>query len=269
MTEVGWTGEERRDGGERRTRFEQWADEERRRQERRRGGIGTHQADPTQRMLDGIHLPDTLAFEPAAGTTGDRIAAASAHGVPTDDPALSHQPEPSTGRALLARLAPAHEPHDAIPSTAAIAGHPLHAAVVPLPIGALAGALVADLAYVATKDPFFARAAKLLTFGGLVTGALAAVLGGIDFWSRGQVRSHRAAWLHAGGNAATLALGGMSLALRSGNARRAVMPWGFVLSAASGLLLLVTGWLGGELSYRHRIGLTEREERGSHDPVAG
>jgi uncharacterized membrane protein len=260
MTEVGWSGDERRDGGDRRSRFEQWAEEERRIAERRRGGVGTHQADPTQRMLDGIHLPDTLAFEPAAGTTGDRIAEAAEHGAATADSALSHQPESSSRDAFLAGLSPAHEAHDAIPSTAAIAGHPLHPAVVPLPIGALTGALAADVAYAITKDPFFARAARLLTLAGVVTGAVAAILGGIDFWSRGQVRSHRAAWLHAAGNALTLALGGVSLGLRARDERMAAKGPGLLLSAVSGLVLLVTGWLGGELSYRHRVGLTEREQ---------
>src|SRR4051794_34409094 len=234
--------------------------DERRLEERRRGGVGTHHPDPTQQLLEGIHLPDSLAFQPAQGTTGDQLAAAGAF-EPTDA-AVSHMPFSSEASAIAHALAPEHREHGPIPSTAAIAGHPLHPAVVPLPIGALAGALAADLGYALTKDPFFARAARLLTFAGLVTGGMAAVLGGIDFSTHSQVRSHRAAWLHAAGNAATLALAGLSLGLRSRHEQQAVLPAGLTLSAVSGVVLLVTGWLGGELSYRHRVGLTDKEEHG-------
>jgi len=253
MTVGQWIGAERRSGSERRTMAAERADRDRREAERRRGGVGTHHPDPTERLLAGIHAPDSLSFEPAAGTTGDQLAAAA------DGGALSHMPVPSNGSALVAGLAPTHEDHDAIPSAAAIAGHPVHPMVVPLPIGAFTGALVADLAWALTRDPFFARAGRLLTGAGLLTGLVAAVLGGIDFLSRGQVRSHRAAWFHAGGNAATLALGGASLALRSRRGADGIVPGGLVLSAISGLVLVVTGWLGGELSYRHRVGVSEQE----------
>src|SRR3954447_24948563 len=193
-----WAGDERRDGGDRRSRFEQWMADERRLEERRRGGVATRHPDPTQQLLEGIPLPDSLAFQPAQGTTGDQLAAAGAF-EPTDA-GVSHMPFSSEASAIAHALAPEHREHGPIPSTAAIAGHPLHPAVVPLPIGALAGALAADLGYALTKDPFFARAGRLLTFAGLVTGGMAAVLGGIDFWTHAQVRSHRAAWLHAAGN---------------------------------------------------------------------
>lgn len=258
MTEQGsWAGDERRSGDDRRERFEQWAAEERRREERRRGGVGTRHPDPTEALLRGIDAPDTLAFEPAEHTTGDLHPEALPGGGAS---ALSHVPAADEGTAIRERLAPPHATHDAIPSTAAIAGHPLHPAVVPLPIGALTGAFVADVAYAVTGDRFFARAGRLLTLAGLGTGAFAAILGGIDFWSSSRVRSHRAAWLHAGGNAATLLLGGLSLGLRARDEEGAARGPGLVLSAASALVLLVTGWLGGELSYRHRVGLTERED---------
>ncbi|TXR46398.1 DUF2231 domain-containing protein, partial [Phyllobacterium endophyticum] len=33
------------------------------------------------------------------------------------------------------------------------------------------------------------------------------------------------------------------------------LPWGFTLSAVVVLLLLYTGWKGGDLVYRHRVGM--------------
>jgi len=55
-----------------------------------------------------------------------------------------------------------------------------------------------------------------------------------------------------------VALGTASVAARARDAERGALPVGLMLSLASGSLLLVTGWLGGELVYRHRIGLSPR-----------
>jgi len=147
---------------------------------------------------------------------------------------------------------------EAVPSTAAIAGHPLHPMIVPLPIGLLAGALGTDLAYVATRDRWWARASLALTAGGVATGALAATLGATDFFTKRPIREHPIAWLHAGGNALVMGMGIASVFARFRHPDRAVVPTGLALSLASGSLLLVTGWLGGELVYRYRIGVVPR-----------
>lgn len=144
--------------------------------------------------------------------------------------------------------------HDAIPSVAAIAGHPLHPMVVPIPIASLALTVVADLAYAATRDRYWARSARLLTTVGAASGVAAAALGGMDFLGRSRVRDHRAAWFHGGGNVAALVLSVASLFLRL-RPRATPIPGPIILSAMAGAILLVTGWLGGELSYRHRIGV--------------
>jgi uncharacterized membrane protein len=39
----------------------------------------------------------------------------------------------------------------------------------------------------------------------------------------------------------------------------AVIPLGIALSLITDGILVVTGWMGGELSYRHRVGVTPRE----------
>ena len=143
-----------------------------------------------------------------------------------------------------------------VPSKAAIAGHPLHPMVVPLPIGALTFALASDLAYVATGDRFWARASTVLLGTGIATGALAGAIGSVDFTGRDQVREHPEAWIHAGGNVAALALSAASLMSRRSDPAKAIMPVGLGLSLVTGAILMVTGWLGGELSYRHRVGVT-------------
>lgn len=139
------------------------------------------------------------------------------------------------------------------PSRAAIAGHPIHPALVPIPIGLLTASLASDLAYVATGDRFWARASKWLTGAGLASAAVAAPFGSIDFWSIPRARRGVAGWIHLGGNVTVLGLAAASLALRVRSEERAVMPAGLALSATIAGLLAVTGWMGGELIIRKGV----------------
>lgn len=129
--------------------------------------------------------------------------------------------------------------------------------LVPLPIGLLVAALGADIGFWATGDPFWARAGLWLVGTGLLTGLAAAVAGLTDFVTIPRVREYRTAWAHLLGNAAALALAAISWLLRLPDAADAVLPGGIVLSAITVAILGVTGWLGGELSYRHKIGVIE------------
>src|SRR3954468_7969656 len=148
--------------------------------------------------------------------------------------------------------------HGPVEALAAVDGHPLHPVVVPLPIGAFVGAFVADVAYLRTRDRFWARGARVLTAAGLGTGLLAGSLGALDFVGRRPIRRHPSAWVHAGGNLSVLGLALGSLALRSRDERSAVGSGGVAISAAIASILLVTAWLGGELAYRERIGVIPR-----------
>ena len=148
--------------------------------------------------------------------------------------------------------------NEAAPSRAAINGHPVHPMIVPFPIAFLVGTLFADVALFVTADPFWARAGLWLLGAGLVTGVAAAVFGAIDFVSVERARSLAAGWMHFIGNAAALLLAGWNFATRLGEAAAAVAPGGIILSLATAFILVVTGWLGGELAYRHRIGVMPR-----------
>jgi uncharacterized membrane protein len=150
-----------------------------------------------------------------------------------------------------------HHPPDGIKSTAAIAGHPIHPMLVPFPIASLVGALVTDIVFMITENPFWAEASRWLLLAGLITGALAAIFGLIDFVTIDKIRQHRAAWIHFLGNSLVMILALVNLFMRPENT---VPTTGLVISVIIALILVVTGWLGGELSYRHRIGVLPREE---------
>ena len=142
------------------------------------------------------------------------------------------------------------------PSKAAIAGHPLHPLLVTLPVGSLVGLLVSDLANRATSDPFWAQASYWLAIAGLITGVLAALAGFVDFVSRPQIRRLSIAWVHFLGNGVAMLLTVGNFLLRRPDPTAAVSGLEFGLSVLVVLILLVTGWLGGEMVFRHRIGVT-------------
>jgi uncharacterized membrane protein len=146
--------------------------------------------------------------------------------------------------------------HDVVPSTAAIAGHPIHPMLVPFPIAFLVGALASDLVFWGTGDPFWARASVWLVCAGFVMGVVAAAAGLTDFLGDHRVRAHSIAWVHFGGNALAMLLTLWNGLQRLGDPTAAVLPTGLILSVIVVGILIVTGWLGGELAYRHRIGVT-------------
>lgn len=150
---------------------------------------------------------------------------------------------------------------DSVKSTASIKGHPIHPMLVALPIGFLVGALIADIAYVLTSGgDFWAEAVRWLLFGGLLTGALAALFGFVDFFTIPYVRSHRGAWAHFLGNGLALVLTIVNLTMRPTDPQAEVPITGLILSLAVVVLLGVTGWLGGELVFRKRVGVMPRSD---------
>lgn len=147
--------------------------------------------------------------------------------------------------------------HLGTPSTAAVAGHPIHPMLVVFPIAFLVAALATDLSFWGTNDPFWARASTWLLGAGVVMGVLAAVAGLIEFLTIRRVRSLAAGWIHFLGNAAAILLALANLLYRIDEGPGAgVLPFGLILSAVVVAILLVTGWLGGELVFRHRIGVS-------------
>lgn len=148
---------------------------------------------------------------------------------------------------------------EGVPARAAWRGHPFHPALIPFPIALLITAAVTDIAFWKTGSPLWAGCSYWLLIGGVGVGVLAAVTGLIDFVSIARARQHTAGWIHAGGNAVVLILGIVNIALRWSDQTR-IVPWGLGLSVVTAALLGITGWYGGELVFRHMIGVT-----GHHD----
>ncbi|MFM7426641.1 MAG: DUF2231 domain-containing protein [Elainella sp.] len=158
---------------------------------------------------------------------------------------------------------PAEYRDSGIPSTVAVAGHPLHPLIVTFPIAFLTGVLGTDLGYWLTGDVFWARASVWLLGAGLLSGIVAALTGMMDFLKIDRVRKRRAGWLHMTGNVAALTLSLVNWILRLGNPTGSVVPLGIIISLVVATLLGITGWYGAELIYRHKvavIGYNSRSE---------
>ena len=150
-----------------------------------------------------------------------------------------------------------------IPSTVAIAGHPLHPLIVTFPIAFLTGAFGTDLAYWLTQDNFWARASIWLIGAGFVAGLVAALTGMMDFLKIDRVKKHNAGWIHMAGNVAAMVLTLVNWSLRWNNIEGSILPTGLIISLIVASLLGITGWYGAELIYRHKIaviGYSSRRE---------
>jgi uncharacterized membrane protein len=145
-------------------------------------------------------------------------------------------------------------------STWQIGGHPTHPALVGFPIAFLYAALVTDLLYWRGGGSFWAEASFYLIAAGVAMGLLAAAAGFTDFVGDRRIRALRHAWQHMLGNVTAMLLAAFNLLLRWRDAADGIVPTGLVVSAAVALLLAFTGWRGGDLVFRHRVGVADQAD---------
>ncbi|MBF2066294.1 MAG: DUF2231 domain-containing protein [Calothrix sp. C42_A2020_038] len=140
-----------------------------------------------------------------------------------------------------------------VPSTVAVAGHPIHPILVQFPIAFLVGATLSDVVFWFNRDSFWALASYWLILGGFVGGLAAALTGLLDFLRIERVRKRTAGWAHLILNVAALTLTLLNLVIRWNHPISAVIPWGIIISLIVATGLGLSGWYGGELVYRHKI----------------
>ena len=129
--------------------------------------------------------------------------------------------------------------------------------LVTFPIAFFVGTLVTDIAYVANGDAFWARASFWLLAAGLVMGALAALAGFTDFLGDRLIRASKTAWYHMIGNVTAVVLSLINFWMRCRDGETADYPTVLWISVVVVLIFVVTGWLGGELVFKNRVGVAE------------
>lgn len=137
---------------------------------------------------------------------------------------------------------------------AAIAGVPVHAMLVPFPIACFTGALLTDIVYASSAQVQWANFSAWLLAFGVLMGSLAALFGLIDAFSAPPSRRPPIIWWHMGGNILLLAIALINNFVHARDGWTAVVPTGLTLSAITVLLMIVTGFLGHRLAYRHGHG---------------
>jgi nitrite reductase/ring-hydroxylating ferredoxin subunit/uncharacterized membrane protein len=130
-------------------------------------------------------------------------------------------------------------------------GHPLHPVLTDVPIGAWTTALALDAREVTTGDKGYGRAADFAIGVGLVA-AVGAAVTGLNDWSETDGRSRRLGLLHGLLNLTATALVATSYALRRNGSR----PAGRASAVAGYGIAVGAAYLGGNLVYRERIGVT-------------
>jgi uncharacterized membrane protein len=137
-------------------------------------------------------------------------------------------------------------------SPASIKKHPIHPILVTIPIGLWIFSLVCDLVYkLGMGDESWARTAFYCTGGGIVAALLAAVPGLFDLLSIRDPRAKRIGVMHMSINLVVVAIFAVSFFMRMNGLPGDTGP--FLLTLVGVVLLLVAGWLGGEMVFRHGV----------------
>ena len=142
-------------------------------------------------------------------------------------------------------------------STAKIADHPIHPMLIPFPIVCFVGTLVTDIVYSRNLDPGWATASHWLLGIGLVMAALAAAAGLTDYLGDQKLRGLGDALKHMLANVTAVVLELVNLVLRLNN-NDFIASTGVWISGVVLLILLDSGWKGGDLVYRHGVGVHDR-----------
>jgi uncharacterized membrane protein len=143
-------------------------------------------------------------------------------------------------------------------------GHPIHPMLIPFPIALWVFSLVADLIYVWGDNPAWAWIAFYTLAGGIMGAILAAVFGIIDYFSIQDKKVSKIAAWHARINVLALLLFAASFYLRTGSGASIVggsfrIP--LLLSALGVVSVTLSGWLGGELVFKHGVAVESQQEK--------
>jgi len=133
-------------------------------------------------------------------------------------------------------------------STASFKGHPFHPILVPLPIGLWIFSLVSDLIYkFGFGGPIWNDVAFYTIGGGIVGALIAALPGFIELTDLQNPKTKSIAIWHMFINLLAVALYCVNFWLRMHRAPGDTLP--IALSVGGIVLIIISGWLGGELVY--------------------
>jgi uncharacterized membrane protein len=146
---------------------------------------------------------------------------------------------------------------------AAIGSHPIHPALVALPIGAFFLVFVGDVAHVSGGGDFWYQFAFTCLRIGILTALLAAAFGFVDYFGvMMSADGFRIARMHMILNLTGVVLYTVNWLLRRNDGALHTSRWMLVfgLEVVTFLALGFSGWLGGKLTFEHKVGVIERAD---------
>lgn len=154
-------------------------------------------------------------------------------------------------------------------SRAKLFGHAVHPILIVFPSGLLVTAAFFDAVYLATRHGIWGELSFWMIAVGVAGGLAAAVPGLIDLLAIPPgTRAQTVALWHGGGNVVVLILFGVSWLLRRDVSTQPHVT-ALVLSFVGAVLLVFTGWLGGELVERLGVGVDDGAHLNSASSLSG
>lgn len=141
-------------------------------------------------------------------------------------------------------------------------GHPIHPTLIVFPLGLFATAVVFDIIQLALGGTMWSHVAFYMIAAGVIGGLAAALFGLLDWMAIDQgTPAKRTGSIHGLGNLLVVILFAASWWLRLPQPEA---PSGLALtfSFLGVLLSFYTGWLGGELVFKHGIGVDQPSSPG-------
>lgn len=146
---------------------------------------------------------------------------------------------------------------------ASIGGHPLHSILVAFPVALWSFSLACDIAYRVGGSALWNEMAWYTMVAGVGGAVVAAVPGVIDWFSISDARAGRIGLVHLVINVTLVVLFGGNAWLRTVNIQGSFLP--FALSLVGVTALLVSGWLGAEMVFIHKVGVSQSKDEPSSE----
>ena len=148
-------------------------------------------------------------------------------------------------------------------SKASIAGHPVHPMIIPFPLALWTTSFVVDVVYIFWHGPSLLIISKFLLAAGCLGAVAAAIPGIIDWAAIRDSKVKRIANWHARLNIIALLIFAASLYLRMKIgaplvSNRLRIP--ILLSLVGVILISISGWLGGAMSFEHGVGVAPQHD---------
>lgn len=144
-------------------------------------------------------------------------------------------------------------------------GHPIHPTLIVFPLGLLSTAVIFDIIRIFTGNLNWSQVAFYMIGAGVIGGLAAAVFGLFDWMGiTSGTRAKRVGAIHGLGNLVVVLLFAASWWLRwaqPGEPSKAALTLSFLGILLSGF----TGWLGGELVFKHGVGVEQQAGSDAHN----